>query len=296
MKKLNPRSADIWGKVDLVMSYVAEISRVNPSCFLFLVDQSGSMADPWGRDTQKRKCDAVADAMNRMLSNLVIKCTKSEGVRDYFHVGIIGYGGRVGPALEGATTATQLVPISKIANAPVRVEERSQKVPDGAGGLVEQRVKFPIWFDPVANGGTPMCEALGLAHQVCEGWISEHASGFPPTVLNITDGEATDGDPSPQADRLRSLATVDGNALLYNAHISSNPAVPVEYPDGEEGLADQFARLLFRMSSTLPPHVASAARQEGLTVSDAARGFVFNADMVTLIRFLDIGTRPSQLR
>jgi hypothetical protein len=70
----------------------------------------------------------------------------------------------------------------------------------------------------------------------------------------------------------------------------------VEYPDNEEGLADQFARLLFRMSSTLPSHVVSAGRQEGLPVSDASRGFVFNADMVTLIRFLDIGTRASQLR
>jgi len=278
------------------MSYGAEISRVNPSCFLFLIDQSGSMADPWGRDTQKRKCDAVADTMNRMLANLVIKCSKSEGVRDYFHVGIVGYGGKVLPALAGASTATELVPISSIANAPLRIEERAQKIPDGAGGIVEQKVKFPIWFDPVADGGTPMCEALKLAHQACEGWVSEHSSSFPPTVLNITDGEATDGDPSPQADQLRSIATSDGNALLYNAHISSNPATPVEYPDNEEGLADQFARLLFRMSSTLPSHVVSAGRQEGLPVSDASRGFVFNADMVTLIRFLDIGTRASQLR
>jgi len=263
---------------------------------LFLIDQSGSMADPWGRDTQKRKCDAVADAMNRMLANLVIKCSKSEGVRDYFHVGIVGYGGNVAPALAGARAATELVPISSIANAPLRIEERAQKIPDGAGGIVEQKVKFPIWFDPIANGGTPMCEALRLAHQTCEGWVSEHSSSFPPTVLNITDGEATDGDPFPQADQLRSLATSDGNALLYNAHISSNPANPVEYPDNEEGLADQFGRLLFRMSSTLPSHVVSAGRQEGLTVSDASRGFVFNADMVTLIRFLDIGTRASQLR
>lgn len=254
------------------------------------------MADPWGRDTQKRKCDAVADAMNRMLANLVIKCSKSEGVRDYFHVGIVGYGGNVTPALAGASSAAQLVPISSIANAPLRIEERAQKIPDGAGGIVEQKVKFPMWFEPAANGGTPMCEALRLARQACEGWVSEHPSSFPPTVLNITDGEATDGDPSPDADQLRALATSDGNALLYNAHISSNPATPVEYPDSEEGLADQFARLLFRMSSALPAHVVNAGRQEGLPVSDASRGFVFNADMVTLIRFLDIGTRASQLR
>ena len=30
------------------MSYEAEISRSNPSCFLFLIDQSGSMADKFG--------------------------------------------------------------------------------------------------------------------------------------------------------------------------------------------------------------------------------------------------------
>jgi hypothetical protein len=231
-----------------------------------------------------------------MLSNLTTKCAKSEGVRDYFHVGIIGYGGNVVPVLAGMTAATELVPISRIANAPLRIEERAQKVPDGAGGLVEQKVKFPIWFDPVASGGTPMCEALKLARRVCEGWVSKHPSSFPPTVLNITDGEATDGNPSPHADQLRSLGTSDGNVLLYNAHISSNPATPVEYPDKEEGLADEFARLLFRMSSSLPSHVVSAGLQEGLSVSDASRGFVFNADMVTLIRFLDIGTRATQLR
>ncbi|MBW7886468.1 MAG: VWA domain-containing protein, partial [Caldilineaceae bacterium] len=38
------------------------------------------------------------------------------------------------------------------------------------------------------------------------------------------------------------------------------------------------------------------AQQEGYTVSENSRGFVFNADMVSLIKFLDIGTRPSNLR
>ena len=28
------------------MAYSAEISRTNPSCFLFLIDQSGSMQEP----------------------------------------------------------------------------------------------------------------------------------------------------------------------------------------------------------------------------------------------------------
>ena len=55
-------------------------------------------------------------------------------------------------------------------------------------------------------------------------------------------------------------------------------------------------KLLFRMSSVLPSYMQTAARQEGYGVSDGSRGFVFNADMVSVIRFLDIGTRPSNLR
>jgi hypothetical protein len=59
------------------MPYSAEISRANPSCFLFLIDQSGSMADPFGvGESNRRKADGVADAINRLLQNLVIKCAK----------------------------------------------------------------------------------------------------------------------------------------------------------------------------------------------------------------------------
>jgi len=37
-------------------------------------------------------------------------------------------------------------------------------------------------------------------------------------------------------------------------------------------------------------------QQEGINVSENTRGFAFQADLVTLIKFLDIGTRPSNLR
>src|SRR5882672_4894276 len=156
------------------MSYSAEISRTNPSCFLFLIDQSGSMQDfldqntgpsldrpsdtgdrPAGQAPSGRtKAQGVADAINRLLQNLVIKCAKSEGVRDYFYVGVLGYGDNdVRPALGGALSGLELVAISDIANSPLRVEERSKKSDDGAGGIIEQTVKFPVWFDPIAKGG-----------------------------------------------------------------------------------------------------------------------------------------------
>jgi hypothetical protein len=279
------------------MPYTAEISRANPSCFLFLIDQSGSMADPFGAgESSRRKADGVADAINRLLQNLVIKCAKEEGVRDYYHVGVIGYGAHIGPAFSGPLAGRELVPISEIGNMPARIEERTKKVDDGAGGLVDQSIRFPIWFDPVANGGTPMCQTLGLAREILEKWLSQHPACFPPIVINITDGESTDGDPTAAADAIRRLSSNDGEVLLFNVHLSSQRATPIEFPDTEVGLPDRFAQLLFRMSSPLPAYMRSIAQQEGYRVSEGTRGFVFNADIVAVIRFLDIGTRPSDLR
>lgn len=279
------------------MAYTAEISRTNPSCFLFLIDQSGSMDDPFGAgEPQRKKADGVADAINRLLQNLVIKCAKSEGVRDYYYAGVIGYGSKVGPAFAGSLAGKELVSISEIAENPARVEERTKKVDDGAGGILDQTVKFPIWFDAVARGGTPMCEALRRAETILSAWVADHPDSFPPIVINITDGESTDGDPSTAAEAVRRVAGSDGETLLFNVHLSSHGAAPIEFPDSETGLPDKYAELLFRTSSLLPSYMQTAARQEGYSVSDGSRGFVFNADMVSVIRFLDIGTRPSNLR
>src|ERR1700757_3512925 len=110
------------------MPSVAEISRTNPTCFLFLVDQSSSMMEPFGSQPGKKKAEGVADAINRLLQNLVLKCAKSDGIRDYFHVGVIGYGTKVEPALGGTLAGRRLVPVSALANFPLRIEQRTRKV------------------------------------------------------------------------------------------------------------------------------------------------------------------------
>ena len=38
---------------------------------------------------------------------------------------------------------------------PARVEERIKKSDDGAGGILEQKIRMPVWFEPTAEGGTP---------------------------------------------------------------------------------------------------------------------------------------------
>ena len=278
------------------MAYQAPIQRTDPTAFLFLVDQSGSMGDRMAA-SEKTKAQFVADVLNRSLMDLVTRCTKADGVRDYFEIGIIGYGAQGAQnGLQGALSARVLNPISALEANPLRVETRKRKTDDGAGGIVEQSVKFPVWFEPMSNGGTPMCDAIRKAGEELAAWCDAHPNSYPPAVLHVTDGESTDGDPEPLADALRQFATNDGNVLLLNLHVSAVAGNPISFPAADSGLPDQYAKTLFRMSSQLPAHLAKAVQEKGLKVSSESRGYVFNAEASEIVDFFDIGTRASQLR
>ncbi|ENO8414705.1 VWA domain-containing protein [Vibrio mimicus] len=277
------------------MSYSAEISRTNPTAFLFLVDQSGSMQD--SMTNGKSKAQFVADVLNRTLATLITRCTKSEGTRDYFEVGVLGYSGSTAEnGLAEALSGAIIHPISQIEANPLRVEDRIKRVDDGAGGLVDQAIKFPVWFEPKAAGGTPMCNAITSAAEQLVAWCDAHPDSYPPTVLHITDGESTDGEPGSLAQQLQQISTNDGNVLLFNLHVSSSGGDPVKFPFSDAGLSDCYAKLLFSMSSPLPVHLQKVAEEKGIKATMESRGFVFNGEITEVVDFFDIGTRAAQLR
>ncbi|WP_439621894.1 VWA domain-containing protein [Gemmata sp.] len=273
------------------MPYGAQITRTNPACLLFLIDQSGSMSEPFVGGAGQSKAEVVADAVNRLIQNVVLRSAKADGVRDYFRVGVLGYGRDIRAGLGGTAPFDVLVPVSRVGNLPLRVENRTKLVPDGAGGVIEQPIKFPVWFDAEADGKTPMCAVMAAAGLAVQGFVDAFPDAYPPMVLNLTDGVPSDGNPLENARKLQALATSDGATLLFNLLISSKP-VPADYfPAGEETFTDNFSKLLFRMSSELPPKLWDAARAEGHPVRPGARGVVLNADPTAIVRFLDIGTR-----
>ncbi len=279
------------------MAYQAEISRKNPGCFLFLIDQSESMEDPFGGgEADRRKAEELTTILNKLIHNLCIRCAKSDAIYDYFHAGVMGYSeDSCKPALGGELSGRSLVPISELATKPLRIEERIKKSDDGAGGVMEQTVKFPVWFDPYWKGGTPMCAALQEATRIVETWCQEHPKGFPPIVINITDGEATDGDLVAAARKLTAVSCDDGSVLLLNIHLSSTAGPSIELPTDANKLPDQHAKQLFHASSTLTPFMVARAIELGMPAADNSRGFIFNAQPLHIIHFLDIGTRPANV-
>jgi hypothetical protein len=273
------------------MSYQAEISRDNPTCFLFVIDQSGSMDEI--TETGRSKADFVADVLNKTLYTLVTTCSKADGVRSYFDVGVIAYGGQeVASGFGGALAGGIVHPIKAISEHTLRVEERQKKVDDGAGGILELKTKFPVWFDPKSAGGTPMCAALSKTRNTVADWCEAHPGSYPPTILHVTDGQSTDGSPEEIADGLRQLATKDGPVLLFNLHVTTEGGLEIVFPTSESELDDAYSRTLFRMSSPLPEHLAKFAGDKGYMIADGSRGFIFNGDPQCIVDFFEIGTRP----
>ncbi|MCP4660858.1 MAG: VWA domain-containing protein [bacterium] len=241
-----------------------------------------------------RKKHAAAYAVNRLLHNTLVRCTKEDGVRPYFDVGVFGYG------LDGGVQSVferDLLSIAEIADRVKRVEKRPRQVPGKDGEMMTDSSQLPIWLEALADGKTVMNAAFERALLVLSEWISRHPDCFPPVVINITDGGFTDRSPLRTVTAIQQQSTDDGPALVFNCHLSEKIVPPVTFP-GDCQAADFQKRMRqgYRMSSRLPALMLRHAAAKGYAIEPDARGYVFNADFVALIDFVEIGTRVIQDR
>jgi hypothetical protein len=285
------------------MSHSKPVSSANPGCIIFLVDHSNSMLDPIA-GSSKSKIDAVATAVNRFFMELISHCeTGGDKPKNRFDIGGFSYttDNQGHPIVESIfqqpLAGQDLVNVVQLYDNPLRTEKRMRKEPqdDGAGGviMVETPVDFVVWYQtPPAERmfGTPMAAAFRKVYDVAAKWCAEHANSFPPIVLHFTDGEANDEGFKEEAARLQSLATDDGNLLLFNCHLSQSDAVPIFLPATEASLPDQYSKDLFQMSGVLSDAMRHRAEMRGMTAAPGSRGMAFNADSARMLLLIDIGT------
>jgi hypothetical protein len=231
-----------------------------------------------------------------VLNELQKRCQAGTAVRPRVDVSVIGYGpgGSVQSVLKGNLANQDIVSITDLASNPLRINHvMVTEYNPNTGGLDQVPQDVPIWVEPVADNGTPMCMALQVASSLAQNWVATgHNVNFPPIIVNITDGEATDGDPVPYAQQISSqIATSDGNALVFNCHLSSQPGFQVRYPsDISQVPPDKLAQQLFQMSSVLPQGMIDVGNSMGMPVQPGARGFVFGADIQDMTQFITIAS------
>lgn len=266
------------------MNYTATINSRNKTAILILLDRSGSMSELISFNGQRMsKAEVLAEITNRLIFELICRARRSDGVRNYFDVALIGYAG----------DALQPVVGDRKGFIPITEFESMTQIKPARGGFA-----LPQWVSPAAEGSTPMFEALLEACEMVEEWCArpENVNSYPPTIFNITDGEASDGDHADIAEiseRLRSCATTDGNALLINIHLASTEGErSVVFPASVDELEhNYYARLLYECASEMPANYSSAiASMRGEVTGAHYRGVCFNASAAEVIAMMNIGS------
>lgn len=279
-------------------------NSATPGCMIFLLDQSGSMAEPFASQqvgSGKRKCDMVATIFNSFLNELITVNTEvlpdsSSDVKRRADICAISYeGNTVTSALDGVLANQPFVSLADLQMSPLDIEMRKRKEMDDSGGFYDVEIPFPIWIKAKHGGGTPMCAALNRAYDLASQWAMNHPDNYPPVIINLTDGMSTDGDPSSIAQQITQVATSDGNTLLFNIHITSINASPVLYPSSEPEVPnDQYARLLYKMFSVIPETSRTLLELLlGYPVPPGARGMIFNGDASSIRLMFNFVSAPA---
>lgn len=276
--------------------YSARITRLNPTAFIFLIDRSGSMEEKMQfGTTAMTKADAVAMVTNMLIRELLNRCRREEGILNYFDIAAIGYSADEATMLLG--DHYNFVKPSELAMAKCKKRSFTREwiLPNGDSSITTDELKY--WIEPRAEGSTPMRSALEQSLILASRWCRRNPKSYPPTIFNITDGEASDGDYeliTGIASQIKSLSTNDGNALLININMSSGedseavifPTSPAELPGG------RYSRMLYDMSSEMPVEYNDPIRNiRGKDSNPPYRGMSCNTSISDLITMLNVGSR-----
>ena len=278
-------------------TYTARVDRSHPTAFVFLIDQSGSMSESVGyADACHTKAELVANAINKIIDELLNRCTKPDEIRHYFDIALIGYGACYDRAnfikcgnidREGWLTPAELKDV-----AMYRKETITQSI---RGVSRSKEIDVPYWIEPTANYRTPMKDAFDKAQTLLQDWCTAKVGQdcYPPVLINITDGFVTDATKQQMLDltnEVKSITTMDGNVLVFNIHLSSdNSSNSIVFPSNINEVGDEYSQMLYEMSSTLPKLYNNDIK--ALTQrAPSFKAMGYNAVAVDFVRMLNIGT------
>lgn len=275
--------------------YNAQITRRNKGAIVILLDRSGSMAEEVtfeGRITTR--AEALSECVNALLEEIINRSHRDRYIGDYFDVAVIGYAGEQAESLLGSGFR-HITEIDTMATS-TKFIPRTHTLPDGS--RIDTIIERREWIVPFAKGRTPMGDALRMARRMVTAWCRKHPESFPPIVINITDGEATDATPeeiATLAARLRQAGTNDGNVLLMNIHIADFDNLSVEslkFPSESSPIpTNRHSKLLYEISSTLPDLYNEVIADSNGGVPPF-RAICYNTPISELIGLLAIGSLP----
>lgn len=284
-------------------AYTTRITRDCPSAFIILIDQSISMRTLTtfnGEDMTLS--EAVARIVNTQINEMVDRCVKDNETRHYFDIALIGYGEEAYSAWCGTLEGKDFVSPQEIRDNPyktitVKEEVRTRK------GVTERIKEKKQWLEARHTGHwTNMHKAFMRAEALLETWLKTHQNKdcYPPTIINITDGEynGVSRDEMQQlANQLKSMFTNDGNILLFNVHVTASNTESVQFPHSVSELNNNgYGKDLFNMSSELPLLYSEKIKElfnDSAQTDIRYRAMGVNVGMESFVKMMNIGTLSS---
>lgn len=277
--------------------YTQDITRRHRTAFILVVDRSASMQEMVRVGMLKMtKSQALTLITSSILQELIDRCRRDESVRDYYDVAVIGYGDGKVELLFGEKGFISLEQLAQLNTKSHTIAFEAMQ-PDGECILIEKSIR--VWFEPKAEGNTPMYEALLKARELIAEWCSrpQNLDSFPPMIINISDGEFSDCHAHEMMDLATTIkreGTCDGSVLFVNVHLEPNSDCrSLVFPDAEEMEGfNPTARLMADISSDMPePFTRDIMILKGRRYADTYKGMAYNANIVELISMLEIGSR-----
>ena len=206
--------------------------QVQPHLFSVPGGPVGFDGRAFGREASKTKAQGVADAINRLLQTLVFRCARRATT--------FSTATRSGDRLRRATSAwvssawagERAATGQPDRRPPLRVETRVKR---GRGrrpaDWSSREVRFPVWFDADGQGQDAHVRGVAGGAGGPQSFVGQHPSCFPPIVINITDGVATDGHPETDG-RMRSATWPPGRqrAAVQRPYLRAGRAADPLFP------------------------------------------------------------------
>lgn len=236
--------------------YDVVATRNTPALVIYLIDISGSMAEPLDG---ARKIDHVEDAIEKIVNKMVQRSTRGELISPRYRMAMIAYTDDPIDVLGGVLTIDQVV----------------------------QRGKLKLKPNHLTNTDKAFAMARDILHQE----LPKIGDCPAPMVCHLTDGDYTGADPSPIAREIMQMGNADGNVLIENIYVGADLTEepigdPFAWPGllSEQELKSPQAKKLFLMSSELPASYAEVISDDGYALRPGSRMLIpgTNRDLIQL--------------
>ena len=260
-------------------------------CVVILLDESVAMtavirdrvAD--GGVATKTNSDRIATAVNSLLRHL------SDGPP--CEIALVGYGANaageedVGSRWRGELEGREFVPSRDLGPAAT-IEKRTRKVPTPDGGVAEEVVDFPVWYQPRQCVLSPQAAAFRFVAQILDRRKAAGEVGQP-IIVHICGGNSSDGSPQIIVDELSQVDFGGEKPLFVQCHVASVVGqLTSAFPLQQALLPTGLARDLFSRASLMPEGLRAANGLGTFEIPPGARAVVHNGKMLDVVRCLNI--------